>query len=57
MKPGIAWWLILLFIQTEERRLFDRFISDKGLKVTGQINTHCHVDHVLGVQHMQSTYG
>ena len=45
------------FYSADERRLFDRFITDKGLKVTGQINTHCHVDHVLGVQHMQSTYG
>ncbi len=40
----------------DEKRDFDRVISDNGLKVTGQVNTHCHVDHMLGVQHVQHRY-
>jgi len=27
-----------------------------GLKVKGQINTHCHVDHILGVDFMKSQF-
>ncbi len=44
------------FYTPEEVRAFDTYISENGLKVTGQINTHGHVDHVLGVLHMKSTY-
>jgi len=45
------------FYSEEEKGMFDEFISEKGLKLKGQINTHCHVDHVLGVQHILSKYG
>jgi len=45
------------FYSEEERRMFDDLISERGLKLTAQINTHCHVDHVLGVQHILSQYG
>ena len=44
------------FYSTEEIRAFDTHISKNGLKVIGQINTHGHVDHVLGVHHMKSAY-
>lgn len=44
------------FYSPEEERIFDDYIRDRELKVTGQINTHCHVDHVLGVRHMQQKY-
>ncbi|MEA3480022.1 MAG: MBL fold metallo-hydrolase [Bacteroidota bacterium] len=44
------------FYSPEEIQSFDRFISSKGLNIIGQINTHCHVDHVLGVHHMRSAY-
>ena len=44
------------FYTPDEIRAFDRYISSEGLKVTGQLNTHCHVDHVLGVKHMQTVY-
>jgi len=44
------------FYTPDEIRAFDRHISSEGLKVTGQLNTHCHVDHVLGVKHMQTVY-
>jgi len=45
------------FYSPEETRIFDSYISEKGLTVTGQINTHGHVDHVLGVLHVKSTFG
>ncbi|MEN8226571.1 MAG: MBL fold metallo-hydrolase [Bacteroidota bacterium] len=45
------------FYSQEEQALFENHISEKGLKITGQINTHCHVDHILGVQHVQKHYG
>ncbi len=44
------------FYSEEEEDAFDAFISEKKLKVTGQINTHCHVDHILGVQYCQSKF-
>ena len=44
------------FYSPEEERTFDHYIRDHELKVTGQINTHCHVDHVLGVRHLQQKY-
>lgn len=44
------------FYSPDEVRAFDSHISEKGLKVTGQLNTHGHVDHVLGVMHVKSTY-
>ena len=45
------------FYSTDETRSFDTFISENGLAITGQINTHGHVDHVLGVLHVKSSYG
>ena len=44
------------FYSPEEENIFDRYIRDHGLKVTGQINTHCHVDHILGVKYLQQKY-
>jgi len=44
------------FYSPEEEAAFDRHISDKGLTLAGQINTHCHVDHVLGVRYLQKKY-
>lgn len=44
------------FYSPEEESTFDRHISEHGLILLGQINTHCHVDHVLGVKHMQKKY-
>jgi len=45
------------FYSREEISAFDGYISNAGLNVIGQVNTHCHVDHVLGVKHMQTAYG
>ena len=44
------------FYSPDEIKSFDRYITSKGLTVIGQLNTHCHMDHVLGVKHMQTTY-
>ncbi len=41
------------FYSPEEIRTFDTILL-QGVKIIGQLNTHCHVDHVLGVQHMQT---
>lgn len=45
------------FYTSEEIAEFDRHIISSGLKIKGQINTHCHVDHVLGVLHIKRKYG
>jgi glyoxylase-like metal-dependent hydrolase (beta-lactamase superfamily II) len=44
------------FYAPEEVRAFDQYISSKGFSIRGQLNTHCHVDHVLGLKHMQTAY-
>lgn len=44
------------FYTPEEEAAFDKYIREKGLKLIGQVNTHCHVDHVLGVQYIQQKY-
>jgi hydroxyacylglutathione hydrolase len=51
----------ILFDETKEATIFDpgcfekkeketlsNFIQIEGLKVTQLVNTHCHIDHVLG---------
>ena len=32
----------------EEKRELEAFVEDQNLKVTQLLNTHCHIDHVLG---------
>jgi len=44
------------FYSPDEVRTFDSYISENGLTIAGQINTHGHVDHVLGVLHVKSKY-
>lgn len=44
------------FYSPEEIRTFDHYIASRELQIIGQVNTHCHVDHVLGVRHMQTRY-
>jgi len=41
----------------EETRSFEQRLSQKGVILAGQVNTHCHVDHLLGVGHIQEKYG
>jgi glyoxylase-like metal-dependent hydrolase (beta-lactamase superfamily II) len=45
------------FHSGEEKHAFDQRVSAKGLRLIGQVNTHCHVDHLLGVKHIQHHYG
>ena len=40
----------------EDRALAD-FIEEQGLKPVMAVNTHCHFDHILGVEFVKSTYG
>lgn len=40
-------------LETDE---LDRFIKDKNINIVRLINTHCHVDHVLGNHHVVSKY-
>jgi hydroxyacylglutathione hydrolase len=44
------------FYSPEEISTFDRYITSNNINIIGQVNTHCHVDHVLGVLHMEVTY-
>jgi len=44
------------FYSPEEETAFDKHISEAELTLVGQINTHCHVDHVLGVRYLQQKY-
>ena len=45
------------FYSEEEKVSFNDFISRKGLEISGLINTHCHIDHVLGVHYVKEHYG
>jgi len=45
------------FHTVEETNHFDQHLSGNGLLLTGQVNTHCHVDHLLGIKHLQQNYG
>ena len=45
------------FQTPEESEQFDRLIKEKEWSINGQIHTHCHVDHLLGVPHMKNRYG
>ena len=40
----------------EEQALAD-YIEKEGLKVAKLVNTHCHIDHVLGNHFVKTTYG
>lgn len=39
-----------------ERRQLESFISDNQLQPSGLINTHCHIDHVLGNDYISEKY-
>jgi hydroxyacylglutathione hydrolase len=40
----------------EERKTMHDFIESKGIKLQYILNTHAHIDHVLGVAYFQQTY-
>lgn len=39
-----------------ERKELHEYVSSKKLKVVAVVNTHCHIDHVLGNEAMRSHY-
>jgi hydroxyacylglutathione hydrolase len=39
-----------------EKKAMDDFIKSKGLTPVAVINTHCHIDHILGCEYVQKTY-
>lgn len=43
--------------EPHEEEALSRFIDRKGLRVTHLINTHAHIDHVLGNRYVMDTYG
>ncbi len=42
--------------EREEKTELDEFISGRGLKIKYLLNTHCHIDHVLGNDHVKEKY-
>ena len=43
--------------ETHEKKELSSFIKDKALKPVRLLNTHCHIDHVLGVKYVAEMYG
>ncbi|MCC9166657.1 MBL fold metallo-hydrolase [Pontibacter harenae] len=43
--------------EQEEKDQLKAYIEKQGLKVVRLLNTHCHIDHVLGNQFVADTYG
>jgi glyoxylase-like metal-dependent hydrolase (beta-lactamase superfamily II) len=41
----------------EEEKELEAYIAQKGLKPVKLLNTHCHIDHVLGNQFVSTKYG
>ncbi|MEG2759092.1 MAG: MBL fold metallo-hydrolase, partial [Rikenellaceae bacterium] len=39
-----------------EKKRVDGYILSKGLKPVMAINTHCHIDHILGIAALKNTY-
>ncbi len=40
-----------------EKESMVKFLKDKNLKPVKIVNTHCHIDHILGVDFLKDTYG
>ncbi len=43
------------FFENEKKEL-DGFIAENGLKPVKLVNTHCHFDHILGINYCRSKY-
>jgi hydroxyacylglutathione hydrolase len=41
----------------DEKRELDNYITENDLKVVKLLITHCHIDHILGITHVEDTYG
>ena len=44
-------------MSAREDRVLADFIEEQGLKPVMAVNTHCHFDHILGVEFLKMTYG
>ena len=44
-------------MSAREDKVLAEFIEEQGLKPVLAVNTHCHFDHILGVEFVRSTYG
>ena len=44
-------------MSAREDRVLAEFIEEQGLTPVLAVNTHCHFDHILGVEFVRSTYG
>lgn len=44
------------FSTEEEKKQFQQFIDEKKLKPLYLLNTHCHIDHILGNQYVYDTW-
>ena len=44
-----------LFDRSEESE-FDNFVKDKSINLTTILNTHCHIDHLLGCKYIKENY-
>lgn len=42
--------------EREEEKILEEFIRQEGLKPVRLLNTHCHIDHVLGNQFVAKTF-
>ena len=42
--------------ETEEKTTLAKFIEDEGIKIKYLLNTHCHIDHVLGNDFVKEKY-
>ncbi len=43
--------------ETSEKEILKKFITSESLKVEKLVNTHCHIDHVLGNKFVKDSYG
>lgn len=43
-------------MQSHEQSAFQEFVGEKNLKITKIVNTHAHIDHILGVQFVKDQY-
>ena len=44
-------------MSAREDQVLAEFIEEQGLKPVLAVNTHCHFDHILGVEFLKMTYG
>ena len=44
------------FYSEDEQEQVLNLIKERGLTVVGQLNTHCHVDHILGLNFMKARF-